>query len=153
VIGARTSLLVAMDGTDFDADNHATIILSLITEHGRATPLVWLTVNKNALKDRRSLYQRRVLVRLAELLPANLTVGIIAVRGFGDQNLYRLLTEELPFDYVIRFRGTIKVTAVTGVTPHRRGLGEPQRAGARTARGHGHGGSLSSRYRGLCVRP
>jgi hypothetical protein len=50
VIGARTSLLVAMDGTDFDADNHATIILSLITEHGRATPLVWLTVNQNALK-------------------------------------------------------------------------------------------------------
>ena len=44
VIGARTSLLVAMDWTDFDADRQATIMLSLITEHGRATPLVWLTV-------------------------------------------------------------------------------------------------------------
>ena len=54
VIGARTSLLVAMDWTDFDADNQATIMLSLITEHGRATPLVWLTVNKAELKDRRS---------------------------------------------------------------------------------------------------
>ena len=43
VIGARSSLLVAMDWTDFDADNQATIMLSLITEHGRATPLVWLT--------------------------------------------------------------------------------------------------------------
>src|SRR6202044_3484994 len=29
VIGARTSLLVAMDWTDFDADNQATIMLSL----------------------------------------------------------------------------------------------------------------------------
>src|SRR6202789_1993420 len=58
VIGARTSLLVAMDWTDFDADNQATIMLSLITEHGRATPLVWLTVNKTELKDRRSLYER-----------------------------------------------------------------------------------------------
>ena len=58
VIGARTSLLVAMDWTDFDADNQATIMLSLITEHGRATPLVWLTVNKAELKDRRSLYER-----------------------------------------------------------------------------------------------
>jgi hypothetical protein len=115
VIGARTSLLVAMDWTDFDADNHATIMLSLITEHGRATPLVWLTVNKDALKDRRSLYERRVLVRLAEILPANRTVCIIADRGFGDQSLYRLLTEELHFDYVIRFRGNIKVTAA-GVT-------------------------------------
>ena len=56
VIGARTSLLVAMDWTDFDADNQATIMLSLITEHGRATPLVWLTVNKAELKDRVSAH-------------------------------------------------------------------------------------------------
>ena len=49
VIGARTSLLVAMDWTDFDADHQATIMLSLITEHGHATPLVWLTVNKAEL--------------------------------------------------------------------------------------------------------
>jgi hypothetical protein len=86
VSGARTSLLVAMDWTDFDADNHATIMLALMTEHGRATPLVWLTVNKAELKDRRSLYEHRVLVRLAEILPANVTVCIIADRGFGDQN-------------------------------------------------------------------
>ena len=31
VIGARTSIAVAMDWTDFDADNQATIMLSLIT--------------------------------------------------------------------------------------------------------------------------
>lgn len=116
VIGARTSLLVALDWTDFDADGQATIMLSLITAHGRATPLVWLTVNKDTLKDRRSLYEHRVLVRLAEILPANVTVCIVADRGFGDQNLYRLLTEQLHFDYVIRFRGNIKVTAATGET-------------------------------------
>jgi len=116
VIGARTSLLVAMDWTDFDADNHATIMLSLITQHGRATLLVWLTVNKAELKDRRSLYERRVLVRLAEIVPAGVGVCIIADRGFGDQNLYRLLTEQLHFEYVIRFRGNIKVTAASGVT-------------------------------------
>src|SRR6195952_1392619 len=92
VIGARTSLLVALDWTDFDADGEATIMLSLITAHGRATPLVWLTVNKDTLKDRRSLYEHRVLVRLAEILPANVTVCIVADRGFADQNLYRLLT-------------------------------------------------------------
>jgi Transposase DDE domain len=88
----------------------------LITEHGRATPLVWLTVNKAELKDRRSLYERRVLVRLAEIVPAGVGVCIVADRGFGDQNLYRLLTEELHFEYVIRFRGNIKVTTASGVT-------------------------------------
>ncbi|MGO9237542.1 MAG: hypothetical protein ACLP4V_26955 [Methylocella sp.] len=29
----------------------------------------------------------------------------------GDQKLYRVLTEELKFDYVIRFRGNITVTS------------------------------------------
>ena len=35
-------------------------------------------------------------------------------RWFGDQKLYRVLTEELQFDYVIRFRGNILVTAADG---------------------------------------
>lgn len=39
---------------------------------------------------------------------------IVADRGFGDQKLYRFLTEDLKFDYVIRFRGNITVTAASG---------------------------------------
>jgi hypothetical protein len=114
IIGARSSVVVALDWTDFDADTQATIVLSLITDHGRATPLVWLTVDKRTLKDNRNLYERRVLVRLAELLPADIKVCVVADRGFGDQKLYRMLTEDLCFDYVIRFRGNIAVTAATG---------------------------------------
>jgi len=116
VVGARTSIVVALDWTDFEADKQATIMLSLITDHGRATPLVWQTVDKRTLKDNRSLYEHRVLVRLAELLPADIKVCVVADRGFGDQKLYRMLTEELCFDYVIRFRGNIAVTAATGET-------------------------------------
>ena len=116
IIGARTSIVVALDWTDFDADRQATIMLSLITDHGRATPLVWLTVDKRTLKDNRNLYEHRVLVRLAELLPAETKVCVVADRGFGDQKLYKVLTEELCIDYVIRFRGNIAVTAVTGET-------------------------------------
>jgi Transposase DDE domain len=116
VIGARSSIVVAMDWTDFDADNQATIMLALISDHGRSTPLVWLTVDKSTLKDHRSLHEHRVLVRLAELLPAGVKVCIVADRGFGDQKLYKMLTEELYFDYVIRFRGNITVTAASGET-------------------------------------
>jgi hypothetical protein len=116
MIGARTSIVVALDWTDFDADNQATIMLALISDHGRSTPLVWLTVDKDTLKDHRSLYEHRVLVRLAELLPAGIKVCVVADRGFGDQKLYQMLTEELYFDYVIRFRGNIAVTATTGET-------------------------------------
>jgi hypothetical protein len=114
VVGKRDSITVAMDWTGFDADGQATIMLSLLSRHGRATPLVWLTVDKAALKNRRNGYEYQVLVRLAEILPADVRVRIVADRGFGDQKLYRVLTEELKFDFVIRFRGNIEVTAASG---------------------------------------
>jgi len=53
-------------------------------------------------------------MRLAEILAPRVKVRIIADRGFGDQKLCRLLTEELHFDFVIRFRGNIMVTAANG---------------------------------------
>lgn len=105
-----------MDWTDFDADNQATIMLALISDHGRATPLVWLEVDKSTLADHRSFYEHQVLVRLVELLPAGVKVCIAADSGFGDQKLYRMLTEELYFDYVIRFRGNTTVTSTAGET-------------------------------------
>ncbi len=114
VVGSRSSITVAMDWTDFDADGQTTIMLSLLCRHGRATPLVWLTVDTATLKDRRNDYEDQVLMRLAEVLPAGVRVRIVADRGFGDQKLYRMLTEELKFDFVIRFRGNITVTAADG---------------------------------------
>lgn len=116
VVGQRPSIVVAMDWTDFDADNQATIMLSLISKHGRSTPLLWLTVDKATLKNHRNAYEYRVLEQLAEALPADVNVLIVADRGFGDQKLYRFLTEELKFDYLIRFRGNIAVTSAEGET-------------------------------------
>jgi hypothetical protein len=42
-----------MDWTDFDPDDQSTIMLSLVSNHGRSTPLVWLTVDKATLKNHR----------------------------------------------------------------------------------------------------
>jgi len=116
VVGQRPSIVVAIDWTDFDADNQATIMLSLVSKHGRSTPLLWLTVDKATLKNHRNAYEYRVLEQLAEALPADVNVLIVADRGFGDQKLYRFLTEELKFDYLIRFRGNIAVTSADGET-------------------------------------
>jgi hypothetical protein len=110
----RIDIKVAMDWTDFDADGQTTIMPSLMTDHGRATPLVWLTVDTTSLKNHRGEYEYQMLVRLADTLPADTKVCIVADRDFGDRKLYRVLTEELTFDYVIRFRGNIKVTAADG---------------------------------------
>jgi len=116
VVGSRDSITVALDWTEFDADDQATIMLSLLTRHGRATPLVWLTVGKSTLKNRRNAYEDQVLERLAKVLPAGVRVCVVADRGFGDQKLYRMLAEDLKFDFVIRFRANIEVTTAEGET-------------------------------------
>ncbi len=46
MVGARKNIVVAMDWTDYDADGQTTIALNMVTTHGRATPLLWLTVWK-----------------------------------------------------------------------------------------------------------
>ena len=104
-----------MDWTDFDADNHATLALHLITRHGRATPLLWLTVDKDELKDQRNDFEDLCLTRLKALLPEGVIVTILADRGFGDVKLFEFL-ERLRFRYVIRFRGAIRVSAADGET-------------------------------------
>jgi len=116
VVGSRDSITVALDWTEFDADDQATIMLSLLTRHGRATPLVWLTVDRSTLKNRRNAYEDQVLERLAKVLPAGVRVCIVADRGFGDQKLYWMLAEDLKFDFVIRFRANIEVTTAEGET-------------------------------------
>ncbi len=113
VIGSASAIQVVMDWTDFDADGQTTLALNKVTPHGRATPLLWLTVMKDDLKNKRNAYEDTCLKRLAEVLPAGVKVTILADRGFGDTKLFGYLGT-LGFDYVIRFRGNTHVTAATG---------------------------------------
>ena len=113
VVGDRASIVVAMDWTDFDADGQATLALSLVTSHGRAMPLLWLSMLKDELKARRNDIEDACLARLHEVLPVGTKVTVLADRGFGDHKLFAFLAD-LGFDYVIRFRGNIHVTAADG---------------------------------------
>lgn len=114
VIAERQTIMIAMDWTDFDDDGHTMIALNLLTSHGRATPLIWKTVEKSQLQARRNDYEDEVLSRLHEVLPAGVKVTIIADRGFGDTRLFEFLCDELKFDYLIRLRKNIWVTASDG---------------------------------------
>jgi hypothetical protein len=111
----RSEAVVALDWTDFDADAQSTVALHLITTHGRATPLMWLTVDKGTLASKRNTYEDRLLSRLRELVPLETKVTVLGDRAFGDQKLYVGL-EDIGFDYVIRFRECIHVTDAKGTT-------------------------------------
>jgi hypothetical protein len=115
LVGVRREMVVAMDWTDFDRDGQATLALNLVTRHGRATPLLWLTVWKDELAHRRNDYEDACLVRLSQVVPPGVAVTILADRGFGDRKLFAFL-DELGFGYVIRLRGNIHVTDAAGET-------------------------------------
>ncbi|WP_437627976.1 IS4 family transposase [Sorangium sp. So ce1151] len=113
VVGSRAELLVALDWTEFDSDNHATLALYSITRHWRATSLMWKTVEKNVVGRQRNVYEDEVIERLHEILPKTTRVTLLADRGFGDQERYAHLVN-LGWDYIIRFRECIIVTDVGG---------------------------------------
>jgi hypothetical protein len=115
MVGARLDVVVAMDWTDYDADGQATLALKLVTRHGRATPLVWLSVHKDDLRDARNDYEDAALRRLAEVLPDGVKCTILADRGFADTKLFEFLTE-LGFGYVIRLKGNTRLSAADGTT-------------------------------------
>lgn len=115
IVGPRKDIVVALDWTEFDGDDQSTISLNMVTRHGRATPLMWMTVIKSQLKDRRNEWEDHLLQRFHEVLPAGVGVLLLADRGFGDTKLYGLLSD-LGFDYIIRFRECIAVTDQKGET-------------------------------------
>ena len=69
VLADRTDAVVAMDWTDFDADEQTTLVINLVSSHGRATPLLWKTVHREGLKDRRNGCEAALPRRLREAGP------------------------------------------------------------------------------------
>jgi hypothetical protein len=107
LVGSREEIKVAMDWTDFDKDSHATIQISLLTSHGRATPLVWKTIKKSELKYNQINYEKDILKILRKNIGHDVAVTVVADRGFGDVDRYEYIKKELNFDYIIRFKKNI----------------------------------------------
>jgi hypothetical protein len=108
VLGGRPEVLLALDWTEFDDDDHATLCLYVVTTHGRATPLLWETHKKSELRDRRTDLEHALIAAAQAAIPEDVAVTVLADRGFGDQVLYNTL-DVLGWKYVIRFRGAILV--------------------------------------------
>jgi hypothetical protein len=113
VVGVRKEIVVVLDWTEFDSDDHSTLCAYLLTKHGRATPLVWQTVQKSELAGKRTEIEHGLIERLHGWLDPEIDVELLADRGFGDQKLYEWLLI-LGWDFTIRFRGLIRVESADG---------------------------------------
>jgi hypothetical protein len=114
IVGQRRKMVATLDWTEYGLHGQNRLAINLVTRHGRATPLLWKTVPSAALKGRMSEIEKGVLMVLKAVLPDSVKqVIILADRGFGDVDLYDHI-KDLDFDFVIRFRGIIKVTAPDG---------------------------------------
>ena len=114
MVGARTEVVVALDWTSFAPDAQETLVASMLTGHGRATPLLWRTVESSTLKGNQKRHEEELLHVLRETVAAGVKVTVVADRGFADGKLFKALSEELGFEYVIRMRGDFYVTSAKG---------------------------------------
>jgi hypothetical protein len=114
LVSGRSRIVVAVDWTEFASNGHSTVAVSMITDHGRATPLMWTTLATKKLKKRRARFEDQVLWRLRLALPDHVHVTVLADRGFADTGLFWTLQEKMRFDYVIRFKAGTFVEAADG---------------------------------------
>lgn len=112
VVAERKEIVVSMDWTEFDADDHSSIVISMQTNHGRNTPLLWKTHIKSRLKGQRNAHEDELLWKLKSSLPADVSVTVVADRGFSDTALFALLEDALGFSYLIRFKDNILLCPV-----------------------------------------
>lgn len=91
VIGVRKEIVVALDWTDFEKDDHTTLCAYLVTRHGRATPLAWKTVKKSALKGTQKDHEYELIEWLHGAIDETIDVVLLADRGNGFRKLYDFL--------------------------------------------------------------
>lgn len=113
VVAERKRIVVALDWTEFDKDDHSTLALSLITSHGRATPLIWKTIKKSELAGQRNQIESEVIEHLHDALSEEVEIILLADRGFGDHKRFAQL-DLLGWYYVIRFKAGTYVTDAKG---------------------------------------
>lgn len=127
VIGSYPSAVIALDWTDFERDDQATLCAYLVTRHGRAMPLAWKTVKKSQLGGYRTEVEEQLISSLHTWLPESVRITLLADRGFGSQVLYDVL-DGLGWDFVIRFRQGILVEACGEQKPAKEWLSTSGRA-------------------------
>jgi hypothetical protein len=89
-LGARTEIVVALDWTDFERDDHTALRAYVVTRRGRATPLAWKTVPKSTLGGERTGYEHEPVERLHPAIAPEVRVVLPADRGLRRPKALRV---------------------------------------------------------------
>jgi len=103
VLGSRKNLTLSLDWTSYHKDDQMTLVLSLVTSHGRSIPVMWRTFRMSRLKGRQSSVEMLLLRQFRNMVAADVNVKIIADRGFCSVELMKYL-DSIRFKYVIRVK-------------------------------------------------
>ncbi len=91
VIGEAREVLLTLDWTDSKTkDGQLQTLRIKVRAHGRALPIAWKTVRKTELKGRARNYEEALCARVAQLLPPECHVILLADRGFATVRFFRL---------------------------------------------------------------
>ncbi len=115
VLAQRDEIYVNFDWTDFEGSDQTMIVLGTQTQHGRATPLLWKTVQKSTLKGKRNDYEDELLWQFKSCVPSGIQVTVVADRGFTDTKFFEFIKQDLGFEYLIRIRSNIEVEDKKGI--------------------------------------
>ena len=105
VLGPVPEALLTLDWTDPKDGVHQILSLNW-RAHGRAIPLGWITVRKDALKDRIRAIEVALCQRVAAYIPPTCHPILLADRGFAAVDLFQAL-DALGCDWVIRTKGAV----------------------------------------------
>lgn len=111
LIGNRKRIYVTIDWTVFQKDQHMTLALRLVTNHGRATPLLWQSINTSDLKGRKNEYVDTILERLKKIVPADCQVILLGDREFGTLRMFEQVHKTLGLDYIFRIKRNFTITS------------------------------------------
>jgi hypothetical protein len=109
----QMDIMFMMDWTEFDEDDHTTLVMSVATDHGRSIPVAWRSYKKSKIKGKMGQYEEAMIETLHSWFDPAVKLTLAADRGFGKQTLYQFL-QALGWDFVIRFRGDITVKNENG---------------------------------------
>jgi hypothetical protein len=98
-------LVVAFDWTDVGG---FTTLMAAAVMKGRAIPLVWASYRKGQLFRRRNALEEKLLGQLQAMIPAGVSVIVLADRGFGRTELARTC-RKAGLHYVIRIKPDVWV--------------------------------------------